>query len=84
MKDYGPKNNRGYRYILVIIDNYSKFGWTIPLKNKYAQSLIEAFSEFFKSSKSKPNLFETGDGKENVFEIFNELTNNIQSKPVST
>ena len=37
MNDYGPKNNRGYRYIIVVIDNFSKFGWTIPLKNKYAQ-----------------------------------------------
>ena len=39
MKDYGPKNNRGYRYIVVIIDNFSKFGWTIPLKSKHAQSI---------------------------------------------
>ena len=23
-KDYGPENNRGYRYVLVIIDNFSK------------------------------------------------------------
>ena len=34
LKDYGPENNRGYRYVLVIIDNFSKFGWTIPLKKK--------------------------------------------------
>ena len=26
LKDYGPKNNRGYRYVLVVIDNISKFG----------------------------------------------------------
>ena len=32
LKDYGPENNRGYRYVLVIIDNFSKFGWCIPLK----------------------------------------------------
>ena len=25
LKDYGPENNRGYRYVLVIIDNFSKF-----------------------------------------------------------
>ena len=24
-KNYGPENNRGYRYVLVIIDNFSKF-----------------------------------------------------------
>ena len=36
MNDYGIKNNKGYRYILVVIDNFSKFVWTIPLKNKNA------------------------------------------------
>ena len=33
LKDYGPENSRGYRYVLVIIVISSKFGWTIPLKN---------------------------------------------------
>ena len=32
--DYGVKNNSGYRFILVIIDNFSKYCWTISLKNK--------------------------------------------------
>ena len=32
LKDYGPKNIREYRYVLVSIDNFSKFGWTVPLK----------------------------------------------------
>ena len=26
MNDYGPINNRGFRYILVVIDNFSKNG----------------------------------------------------------
>ena len=26
LKDYGPEKNRVYRYILVIIDNFRKFG----------------------------------------------------------
>ena len=34
MDDYGPKNNRGYSYILVVIDKLSKGGWTIFLKNR--------------------------------------------------
>ena len=33
LKDYGPENNRGYRYVLVIIHNFNKFGWIVPLKN---------------------------------------------------
>ena len=66
MIDYGPKHNRGYRYILVVFDNFSKFGWTITLKNKYGHSKPDAFSQFVKTSKRKPNLLETDDGKEYV------------------
>ena len=75
MNDYGTKNNKGYRYILVVIDNFSKFGWTVPLKNKYAQSITDAFSQIIKTSKRKPNLLETDDGKEYVNKIFNEFLN---------
>ena len=31
---YKISNNKGYRYIFVVIDNFSKFLWCIPLKNK--------------------------------------------------
>ena len=80
MNDYDPKSNRGYRYILVVIDNFCKFGWTIPLKNKYAQSTTDAFSQIDKTSKRKPNLLETDDGKEYVNKNFNEFFNNNSIK----
>ena len=37
LKDYGPTNNKRYRYVLVIIGNFSKFGWTTPLKKMLKQ-----------------------------------------------
>ena len=83
VNDYGIKNNKGYRYILVVIDNFSKFGWTIPLKNKYAQSITDAFSQFIKTSRRKPNILETDDGKEYVNKIFNEFLNNNKIKTYS-
>ena len=83
MNDYGIKNNKGYRYVLVVIDNFSKFGWTIPLKNKYAQSITDAFSQIIKTSGRKPNLLETDDGKEYVNKIFNEILNNNNIKSYS-
>ena len=73
LKDYGPENNRGYRYVLVIIDNFSKFGWTIPLKNKNAQTIKDSFENILISSKRKPNLIESDRGKEfynNMFQDF--------------
>ena len=68
--DYGVKNNRSYRYILVVIDNFSKFGWTIPMKNKYASTIKDAFGEILTESKRKPKLNETDDGKEFANKIF--------------
>ena len=47
IKDYGPKNNRNYRYDLVIIGKFSKFGWTVPLKNKDGQIKKVSFENFF-------------------------------------
>ena len=55
MNDYGIKNNKKNRFILVKTDNSSNFCWTIPLKNKYSQSLTDAFSQINKTSRSKPN-----------------------------
>ena len=75
LKDYGPENNRGYRYVLVIIDNFSKFGWTIPLKNKKAQTKKDSFENIFKSSKRSPNLLQ-GDRDRAFFNnIFQDFLN---------
>ena len=75
LKDYGPKNNRGYRYVLVTIDNFSKFGWTIPLKNKNAQTIKDSFENILTNSKRKPNLIETDRGKGFYNNIFQDFLN---------
>ena len=75
LKDYGPENNRCYRYVLVIIDNFSKFGWTVPLKNKNASTIKNSFENILISSKRKPNLIESDRGKEFYNNIFQDLLN---------
>ena len=73
LKDYGPENNRGYRYVLVVIDIFSKFGWTVPLKNKKAQTIKDSFENILINSKRKPILIESNRGKEfynNIFQDF--------------
>ena len=42
-KVYGPEITRGYRYVLLVINNFSKFVWTIPSKNKNAQRRSDYF-----------------------------------------
>ena len=75
LKDYGPENNRGYRYVLVTIDNFSKFGWASPLKNKNAQTIKDSFENILTNSKRKPNLIETDRGKEFYNNIFQDFLN---------
>ena len=75
LKDFGPKNNRGYRYVLVTIDNFSKFGWQIPFKNKIAQTIKDSFENILISSKRQLNLIETDDGSEFVNKNFTNLLN---------
>ena len=75
LKDYGLENNRGYRYVLVVIDNFSKYGWTVPLKNKNAQTIKDSFENILISSKRKPNLIESDRGKEFYNNIFQDFLN---------
>ena len=44
MIDYGIKNIRGYRYNLAVIDNFSKYRFGVPLKNKAARNITNEFS----------------------------------------
>ena len=79
LNDYGPKNNRGYRYCLIIIDNFSKYGWAIPIKNKNSQTIKDTFEHILTSSKRKPKNLESDRGKEFYNSIFQSLLkiNNI-------
>ena len=82
LKDYGPENKRGYRYAIVIIDNLSKFGWTVPLKNKIAQKK-DSFENIVIGSKRKPGLLETDRGKDFWNNIFKKFLNNNNIKHYS-
>ena len=75
LKDYGTENNRGYRYVLVTINNFSKYGWTIPLKNKNAQTINDSFENILVNSKRKPKLIESDRAKEFYNIIFQDFLN---------
>ena len=62
LKDYGPENKKNYRYVLVIIDNFTKIGWTVPPKIQNALTITNSFENFLFSSKRKPGCIETDRG----------------------
>ena len=78
--DYKTSNNKGFRYIFIIIDNFSKYLWTIPLKNKYSQTITNEFSNILTKSKRKPNKIESDRGSEFYNSIFQNFlkSKNIQ------
>lgn len=50
MKEY-EKENGGYKYILVIINCFSKYVWTFPLKTKTAKEVAQSLEKVFKVQK---------------------------------
>ena len=79
LKDYGAENIRGYRYVVVIIDSFSKFSWTAPLKKK-AHTLKDSFENIILSSKRKPGLIESDRGKKLYSNIFQDFPNKNKIK----
>ena len=57
------KWNKGYRYLLMVIDVFSKYGWIVPLKDKKGESVTEAFETIFKEGR-RPQYLWVDKGKE--------------------
>ena len=49
--DYKTSNNKGFRYVFIVIENFSKYLWAIPLINKYSQTITNEFSNILTTSK---------------------------------
>ena len=56
------KFNRGIKYLLAVIDVFSKYGWLIPLKDKTGKSVASALKTIFKER--KPEKMWVDKGKE--------------------
>ena len=41
--EYKNSNNKGFNVMFVILDNFSKYTWWVPLKNKYCQTVTDEF-----------------------------------------
>ena len=57
------KWNKGYRYLLMVLDVFSKYGWIIPLKDKKGETVMNAFKIILKEGR-KPHYLWTDKGKE--------------------
>lgn len=65
--------NKGYKYILVVIDAFSKYAWCVPSKSKTKTEIKNAFEKIIKSYKRIPVNLQTDFGTEfynNEFDRF--------------
>ena len=67
------KRNKGIKYLLMVVDIFSKYGRIKPLKDKKTESVSKAFNEIFKKSKRKPTMLSTDKGSEFISKHFKEI-----------
>ena len=82
-KQQFSKWNKGYKYLLMVIDVVSKYGWIVPLKNKKDDTVTEAFKTIFKEER-KPEYLWTDKGKEFSHKHLKELLEKHQITLYST
>ena len=49
------KFNKRFKFLLCVIDIYSKYAWVVPLKDKKGVSIVNVFQSILKKSNRKPN-----------------------------
>lgn len=55
MQSYSKENNN-YKYILAVIDTFSKHAWVHPLKQKNMECITQAFHDLLKTGRIPKNL----------------------------
>lgn len=62
--DLYAKSNKNFRFILIVIDCFSKFVWARPLKTKSGEEVSKAFASILEESNRCPKHLQTDQGKE--------------------
>ena len=58
------KFHQRLRFLLCIIDIFSKYAWVVPLKDKKSNSIVNAFQKILDKSGCKPNKIWVDKGSE--------------------
>ena len=58
------KINKGTRFILRVIDTFSKYAWVAPLKDKKGITIVKTFQKILDNSMRKPSTVWVDQGSE--------------------
>ena len=64
------RKNKGIKYLLCVIDLYSKYAFVVPLKDKNGISIVNAFNKIIKESERKPHKIWVDHGGEFYNSVF--------------
>ena len=67
--------NTPYRYLLCVIDVFSKYAWVVPLKDKTGLTLVEAFRSILKTR--QPKALQTDKGTEFKNQRFQQFLDKV-------
>ena len=67
------KDNNGVKFLLLVIDIFSKYGWIVPLKDKKGETVANPLKTIFKER--KPGKLWTDKGREFYNKDVKELVN---------
>lgn len=77
------KDNKGFKFVLVVIDAFSKYAWAAPLKTKTKTEVSLAFEKVLKEGRTPTNL-QTDMGTEFYNDIFQRLMKRCNINHYST
>ena len=72
--------NKGFKYLLCVIDLFSEYTWVIPIKDKRGTSIVNAFKKIISKGQRKPNKIWVDQGSEFYNQSFKDFLkiNNIE------
>ena len=73
-------DNLGFRYVLTVIDTFSKHAWAQPLKSKEGLEVVQTFEEIL--TFGTPHLLQSDNGREFKNQWMNEIANNYNIKQI--
>lgn len=76
--------NNGYKYILNVIDTFSKYVWALPLKTKSGVEVADTFQDIINQSNRTPKFLHVDKGKEFYNKNLKEILDKYNIKIYST
>ena len=75
MESFSSKSKK-LKYLLCIIDIFTKYAWVKPVEDKKCKTVLNAFADIVNESNRKPNKLWIGQGREFYNKLMHEWLDN--------